>query len=207
MGIEYFLVKPEKRETFYLGKHFNGIEGVPNGRRNKKGFSISDACGDWEDFFWTIFKNNLDYFRSIEGATFSQLEDIIYDIYVWCGDDIVYVDDDCHDDAEWLNWNETGSIDRSINMALEKRTISYFVNDRDSAATSLFDGDVQKGKLLLGIIDASVAPINVPEFKEVKMELPEDSCKYCTPDGECLYYMPDSMFECKGKCDSYKGYI
>jgi hypothetical protein len=40
-------------------------------------------------------------------------------------------------------------------------------------------------------------------FKKLVMALPEEECQWCTDDGECLFYMPDSMFLCKGRCQEF----
>ena len=112
MGTEFYIVKPEKREVFYLGKHFNIPENMPNGTYKPEGDFL--PYEDWDDFFWDILRENADYFRDID-VPFRQLEDIIYKIYEWCEYDKVFIDHDCHSDSvEWLNWKETGSISDAI---------------------------------------------------------------------------------------------
>jgi hypothetical protein len=75
---------------------------------------------------------------------------------------------------------------------------------REQIAEFLFDGDKEKAKQLLILIESFTSPVISPDFKNLVMELPEDSCQWCTDDGECLFYMPDSMFRCKGKCNEYE---
>lgn len=73
---------------------------------------------------------------------------------------------------------------------------------REQIAKFLFDGDPEKAKQLLILIESFTSPILPPEFKNLTMNLPEETCQWCK-DGECLFYMPDSMFQCKGKCTEY----
>ena len=113
MGTEYYLVKPEKREIFYLGKHMSCPDGIING-------SYSDSLKDhvinlkpinydcWEDFFWDFLRENSYCFENI---TLEQSKEIIYNIYEWCLDGCIYFDHDCHmNKVEWLEWKETGSL-------------------------------------------------------------------------------------------------
>lgn len=74
---------------------------------------------------------------------------------------------------------------------------------REKLAEFLFDGDKGKAKQLLTLIESFTAPVLPPEFRRV-MVIPEEDCRWCTPDGECLFYMPDSMFLCDGKCKQYE---
>jgi hypothetical protein len=74
---------------------------------------------------------------------------------------------------------------------------------REQLAEFLFDGDKEKAERLLILIDSFTNPILPPEFKKLVMNLPEENCKWCTRDGECLFYMPDSMFLCKKKCENF----
>lgn len=106
MGTEYYLVKPEKKEIFYLGKHFYGFDGINNA--NYKEIAEYPDYDCWEDFFFDTLRNNWDYFYGTE-LTLEEASDFIYAIYEWCRYDKVYFDNDCHDGCEWLNWDETGS--------------------------------------------------------------------------------------------------
>lgn len=72
-------------------------------------------------------------------------------------------------------------------------------------AESLFDGNKEKASNLLLLLENFITPeISVlPDFSNMKMNFPEETCRWCI-DGECLAYMPDSMFLCKGKCNLYE---
>lgn len=111
MGIEYYIVKPEKREIFYLGKHFSGFESIPSMAHRK---SINEAkfpdYEDWEDFFWSTLKENWNYFLNCD-LKIDQVSNVLYQIYNWCASDKVILDHDCSDTFnEWKDWKETGDI-------------------------------------------------------------------------------------------------
>lgn len=111
MGIEYYLVKPEKEEVFYLGKHFNGFNEIRNATYCK---SINEAdypsYEDWDDFFWDTLRENWDYFLGCE-LTLEQTSDVIHQIYEWCVSDKVILDNDCSNTCkDWKDWKETGDI-------------------------------------------------------------------------------------------------
>ena len=74
---------------------------------------------------------------------------------------------------------------------------------REKLASFLFDGDTEKAKQLLTLIESFTSMSIPPEFKKLVMALPEEECQWCTDDGECLFYMPDSMFLCKGRCQEF----
>lgn len=74
---------------------------------------------------------------------------------------------------------------------------------KEKLAEFLFNGDKEKANQLLVLIESFVDPALPPEFNRV-MVLPEDDCMWCTEGGECLFYMPDSMFLCKGMCQNYQ---
>lgn len=74
---------------------------------------------------------------------------------------------------------------------------------REKLAEFLFDGDKDKAEQLLILIESFTAPVLPPEFRRA-MVLPEEDCRWCTDDGECLFYIPDSMFLCDGKCKQYE---
>lgn len=76
--------------------------------------------------------------------------------------------------------------------------------DLKQMAESLFDGNKEKAEKLIFLIQNTPAEMQVPpEFSNLKMELPEESCRWCF-EGECFNYMPDSLFLCKGKCPDYE---
>ena len=112
MGTEYYLVKPDKKETFYLGKHMSCPEGIVDASRSWKSESVNDCANYidydcWGDFFWDFLKENEYCF---DDSTLAQAKEIIYEVYNWCLSDRVCFDHDCHDNVEWLDWKETGSL-------------------------------------------------------------------------------------------------
>ena len=111
MGIEYYLIKPEKKEMFYLGKHFNGLDCIKEVKYcNNLDEADYPSCEDWEDFFWDALRNNWEYFSSCE-LTLEQTSDVIHQIYEWCISDKIILDNDCSNTCEnWKNWRETGDI-------------------------------------------------------------------------------------------------
>ena len=76
---------------------------------------------------------------------------------------------------------------------------------REELAEFLFDGNKEKAEKLLILIESFTSPVVPPEFYNLTMKIPpEESCQWCNDVGECLYYMPDSMFLCEGKCKEYE---
>lgn len=75
-------------------------------------------------------------------------------------------------------------------------------NSREEAALFLMNGDEEKAYALLNLIGEVGLPYPPEEFNR-EMRLPEETCHYCTDDGECWYHMPDSMFKCGGKCENF----
>ena len=121
MGIEYFLIKPEKKEVFYLGKHFSGFSEIPSMTYRA---SLEDATypnyDDWEDFFWDTLRENWEYFLYCD-LTLEQASEVIYRIYEWCTSDRVILDNDCSPSADlWKDWEETGDITKILGEIHEK---------------------------------------------------------------------------------------
>lgn len=115
MGIEYYLLKPEKKEIFYLGKHFLGFEEIPSMiyREGIEGAAYP-SYEDWDDFFWDTLKTNWDYFYPCD-LTLEQVSNVIHKIYEWCISDKVILDNDCSETAEiWKDWKETGNITKIL---------------------------------------------------------------------------------------------
>ena len=115
MGTEYYLLKPEKKEVFYLGKHFSGFEEIPSMvyREGIEGATYP-KYEDWNDFFWSTLKVNWDYFYPCD-LTLEQVSDVIHEIYEWCISDKVILDNDCSLTAEiWKDWKETGNITETL---------------------------------------------------------------------------------------------
>lgn len=105
MGIEYYLVKPNKKEIFYLGKHIGCPEGIVDRTYKNEAEYINYDC--WEDFFWDFLRESHVCFSDI---TLEKANEIIYSVYEWCLDDKVIFDNDCREGVDWLDWKETGSL-------------------------------------------------------------------------------------------------
>lgn len=111
MGTEYYLIKPEKKEVFYLAKHFNNIEGIKSATYCESTDSADYLnYENYEDFFWNMLRENWEYFSTCD-LTLEQVSDVVYKIYEWCASDKVILDNDCSNTCEvWKDWEETGNI-------------------------------------------------------------------------------------------------
>ena len=102
MGTEYYLVKPSKREVFYLGKHIQPLECI----HTSVASYLDVDC--FSDFFLQCIDSN-DGFLDDE-YTYKDIKDFAYLLYEWCNDP-VYLSNDCSSDFEfWKDYKETGSI-------------------------------------------------------------------------------------------------
>lgn len=109
MGIEYYLVKPDKKEIFYLGKHFSCPDGIKNRNYTESYTYIDYDC--WDDFFWDFLRENSSYFDDI---SLEDTKEVLYELYEWCLDDKIYFDHDCNDNREWAGWKEVNSLSNII---------------------------------------------------------------------------------------------
>ena len=140
MGIEYYIVKPKKKEIFYLGKHFNGFNEIKNTTYNSLFEATFPNYDDWDDFFWDTLKENWDYFNGCE-LTLEQASNVIHDIYEWCVSDEVILDNDCSDSFNiWKNWEETGDIC----TILEKAHIT-----KDNISNEIFESTLEENGSIL----------------------------------------------------------
>ena len=104
MGTEYWLVKPNKQEIFYLGKHVQPIDCIRNAAITADFIDVD--C--FSDFFLQIIESN-DGFLD-EEYTYKDIKNFAYKLYEWC-DDKVYLSNDCYNDFElWKDYKRTGSI-------------------------------------------------------------------------------------------------
>ena len=115
MGTEYYLVKPEKKEVFYLGKHFTCPFGIANRVYKNKACFIDQDCFD--DFLWDFLRDNSEYFNDLK---LEDIKEALYKVYEWCSNDKVYFDNDCNDSAEWLEWGETASLSGIIKEVTDR---------------------------------------------------------------------------------------
>lgn len=180
MGTEYYIVKPAKKEVYYLGKHIMCPNGIADRNYDKEATYIDYDC--YDDFFWDFLKENYHEFVNTD-YTLEKISNLIYSLYSWCEYDKVYFDNDCNDEAEWQDWRETGSlfptnkeIDEKeeyeeINKELMYRDIydSHVTTEEDKtkilevyphfaeqtpmdSAKYLFDGDEKKADLFLSML-------------------------------------------------------
>ena len=152
MGIEYYLVKPEKKELFYLGKHFNGFSEI----RSTTYFESLDKANyptyeDWEDFLWDVLRTNWYYFLDCD-LTLEQTFDVIHQIYEWCVSDKVILDNDCSNTCEtWKEWKETGDITTILEVIHNppKLDTTAFINDLlEENESLLFENPSYKSSLI-----------------------------------------------------------
>lgn len=180
MGTEYYVVKPSKKEIFYLGKHMNCPEGMACKTYNSDADYMEYDCFD--DFFWDFLRENYYEFATTD-YTLDKISNLIHNLYIWCEYEKVYFDNDCNNDAEWKNWKETGSLFieneesnyeedlKEINRELVYRDIyeSHVTTEEDKAkileiyphfaeptpmdsAKYLFDGNEKKADIFLGML-------------------------------------------------------
>jgi hypothetical protein len=140
MGTEYYLLKPEKKETFYLGKHFTGFSNIPNATYHSIESAAYPNYEDWDDFFWNTLRENWEYFLNCD-LTLEQASDVIHEIYDWCVSDKVIFDNDCSSTAHiWAEWKETGDItkilERIHNTSTESTSIQEYLEEN---ACIIFD--------------------------------------------------------------------
>lgn len=104
MATEYYIVKPDKKQVFYLGKRIANLDGIPSWQHTQK----ADYC-KWEyygDVFLDIYENS-SYFMEYD-ITINQIHDFCACIHNFC-DAAVYLDNDCSDN--FVNWKDYEEID------------------------------------------------------------------------------------------------
>ena len=109
MSTEYFVVKPEKKELFYLGKRISCFDGMATWlHKPQKAEYVKWECFD--DLFLDLYENNRYFFEGVDDVPLREIWDFCYALYEWC-DSPVYLDNDCNDDnTEWREWKETESV-------------------------------------------------------------------------------------------------
>ena len=148
MSVYYYLIKPNKKETYCLGKYISFFSGVAS--------SLSTASFiDYEcfhDFFVDVMDNNVQNFMT---DTAEEIYNILYEIYEWC-DDKVYLTTDWDNDTSWHDYKETGSVfDFSekhpsiVSTVLD--IIDKYAEPEDIVKTE--DDTVEASRTLLNIID------------------------------------------------------
>lgn len=179
MGTEYYIVKPEKKEIFYLGKHFSGFEGIPSSTYRK---SINEAeypdYEDWEEFFWSTLKENWNYFLNSD-LKLAQVSGVIYQIYNWCSSDRVILDHDCSETFnEWKDWKETGNITAILERIHETPQLynEEFIQELLEENESIIFENPSYKNALIGITTDGRAVYDYPLMVEDLMN--EDSMDY-----------------------------
>lgn len=98
-----------------------------------------------------------------------------------------------------MNNNETFWKEPSMNND------ETFWKEAKETALFLFDGNTEKAERLLLLIENFVSPVDTTkEFLNLVMNLPEYDCEWCSDNGDCWLSMPDSLFNCNGKCKNFK---
>lgn len=136
MGAEYWLVKPNKKEIFYLGKHVECIDGIRNA--SIVADYIDYDC--FQDFFLDVIESNDGF---LDGDhTYNQVKEFAHTVYKWC-DDKVYLSSDYSVDAKlWKDYKETGSIHDFLEKHLDVVSIvQEFVPDMP---IELIDAELEK---------------------------------------------------------------
>ena len=104
MGTEYWLVKPNKEEIFYLGKHVQPFNTL----------ATSAASADYleHDYFHDFFIELLETNDGLIGTEYSynDMQEFAYQLYEWCNDKVYLSNDCCNDFELWKDYKETGSI-------------------------------------------------------------------------------------------------
>jgi hypothetical protein len=101
MATEYYIVKPNKKQTFYLGKRISHLEGISEWTHTKE--ARFPEWEFWEDVVFDLQENSR-YFLEGDDILVGQMWDLCSAIYNFC-DDKVYMDNDCSDNAKtWRDW-------------------------------------------------------------------------------------------------------
>ena len=104
MGTEYYLVKPAKREVFYLGKHVEPIDCIRNSASAANYIDVD--C--YSDFLLQCIESHDGFLDDC--YPYATIKDFCYLLYEWCNDK-VYMSNDCSKDFDiFKNYEETGSI-------------------------------------------------------------------------------------------------
>lgn len=173
MGIEYYLIKPEIKEIFYLGKHINCPDGIANAQYSKEATRINYSA--FKRFFWDFVTKNEDVFYGTT-LSYDEVKVIVQAIYDWCGEDKVIFDHDCSNNAkEWLKWKETGSLITLFETYNDShyRNIQNFNIPEElmKAALILCDQDEDRALALLRVLQPSQWTEVASLFEGLKMNL------------------------------------
>lgn len=103
MGVEYYLVKPDKKEVFELGRHIQPFEGIAK--------YPAKAAWTKYDYYKEFLLDMIETNGSIIGEcyTYEDVVDFAYQLWEWM-DDKVYLATDCDNEQEWTDFKVTGSV-------------------------------------------------------------------------------------------------
>lgn len=115
MATEYYIVKPEQKKIFYLGKRISCLEGLNEWSYLKKADYATWEC--WEDVVFDLQENSR-YFLEGGDMTIGQMWDFCDAIYEFCNDK-VYLDNDCSDNfVNWKDWECEDVFDQIFDRPL-----------------------------------------------------------------------------------------
>lgn len=106
MSTEYYIVKPNKKKAFYLGKRISYLEGLSNTEPKYPEWE------NWEDVVFDLQENSR-YFLEAGDIKVGQVWDLCYAIYEFC-DDKVFLGNDCDETdsiTNYRNWKDFEIID------------------------------------------------------------------------------------------------
>lgn len=103
MGVEYYLVKPNKKEIFELGRHIQPFEGIAK--------YPQEAAWTEYDYYKEFLLDMIETNGSIIGEQYTYEEVCNFAYYLWeWMDDKVYIATDCDNEQEWQEFKVTGSV-------------------------------------------------------------------------------------------------
>ena len=108
MATEYYIVKPEKRTLFYLGKHFSYLNGLADYKYKRHADWME--YDDYKEIMCDLILDNPCYF-DYDTVTLRHLQELAIAIYDFCLDSPVYIDNDCSENFNnWLEFDDTNGI-------------------------------------------------------------------------------------------------
>ena len=123
MSTEYWIVKPSKKEIFYLGKHWDILDGINHWTYKQK--AEVPTWEDWKDVVIDLVSNSYNYLSPTD--TLGRINQMAYEIFEWCNGDKVYVDSDASDNAiNWSSWKETGDMLKIIEDYTKLEEMTYY---------------------------------------------------------------------------------
>lgn len=104
MATEYYIVKPETKQVFYLGKRISYLDGICEFSRTNEAKYPTWEC--YEDVVFDIQENAKYFLQGWSDITVGQVWDFCSQIWDFC-EGKVYLDNDCSDNHKvWKDWEE-----------------------------------------------------------------------------------------------------